>query len=43
MLIVTYDMNFAKNVATRVLHLEHGVVYRDGKPKEILADPGDVL
>ena len=35
MLIVTHDMNFAKQVANRVIYLDQGVIYEDDTPEVI--------
>ena len=35
--IVTHEMNFAKNVASRVLFIDKGVVVEEGTPEELLA------
>jgi cobalt/nickel transport system ATP-binding protein len=37
--IVTHDMDFAAQLATRVVVLDHGHVVADGNPREILTDP----
>jgi polar amino acid transport system ATP-binding protein len=39
MLIVTHEMNFAKEVANRVLFFADGVIYEQGKPTEIFDHP----
>ena len=39
MLIVTHEMNFAKEVANRVLFFADGVIYEQGTPKEIFDHP----
>ena len=39
MLIVTHEMQFAKDVSTRVLYLDQGVIYEDGTPEEIFENP----
>lgn len=39
MVIVTHDMNFAKNVANRVVYLDQGGVYEDGTPEQIFNHP----
>lgn len=37
--IVTHEMNFAKNVASRVLFIDKGVVVEEGTPEEIFNNP----
>jgi polar amino acid transport system ATP-binding protein len=39
MLIVTHEMGFAAEVATRVLFLDHGEILEQGPAREILAHP----
>ena len=39
MVIVTHEMEFAKNVANRVIFMENGVVVEEGKASEILTNP----
>lgn len=39
MLIVTHEMGFAKEVATRVLFMEEGVIAEEGTPSEIFDHP----
>ena len=39
MLIVTHEMNFAREVATRVLFLADGGIYEQGTPEEIFDHP----
>lgn len=39
MVIVTHDMNFAENVANRVVYLDQGGVYEDGTPEQIFHHP----
>lgn len=39
MIIVTHEMNFARNVATQVLFMDKGYVVEEGTPKEIFEDP----
>ena len=36
MLIVTHEMNFARDVADRVIYMENGLVAEDGPAKEVL-------
>lgn len=39
MIVVTHEIAFAQEVATRVIFMEGGVVVEDGPPSEILANP----
>ena len=39
MVIVTHEIAFAREVATRVVFMEGGVVVEEGKPSEILVNP----
>lgn len=39
MLIVTHEMGFAKNVANRVMFMDHGYVLEDKSPKELFESP----
>jgi ABC-type polar amino acid transport system ATPase subunit len=39
MLIVTHEMQFAWDVATRVWVIEHGAISEDGPPSIVVADP----
>lgn len=39
MMIVTHELDFAKNVSNRVVYLDEGIVYEDGTPKEIFDNP----
>ena len=39
MLLVSHEMNFVKNVATRVIFLENGKIIEDGPPKEVFTHP----
>ena len=39
MLIVTHEMEFAKNVSTRVILLEKGHILEDGTPEQIFNNP----
>lgn len=39
MMIVTHDMWFAKNIATRVIFCADGIVFDDGPPDEIFTNP----
>ena len=35
MLIVTHEMGFARNVASRILFMDDGVVIEEGTPEEV--------
>jgi ABC-type polar amino acid transport system ATPase subunit len=35
MLIVTHEMNFARDVASRIVFMDEGQVVEEGKPDEI--------
>ncbi len=39
MVIVTHEMGFAKNVASRVLFMADGIIAEEGKPKDIFNHP----
>jgi polar amino acid transport system ATP-binding protein len=39
MLIVTHEMKFARDIATRVFYLDEGGIYEDGAPEEIFVNP----
>ncbi len=39
MVVVTHEMGFAKEVGSRVLFLDEGVVVEDGSPKEVFENP----
>ena len=39
MVVVTHEMNFARQVADRVLFLESGVILEQGTPAEIFSNP----
>ena len=39
MLIVTHEMGFAKNVATRILFMNDGKILEDEEPNEFFANP----
>ncbi len=39
MLIVTHEMNFAKNVSNRIFYMDEGVIYEDGTPQQIFENP----
>ena len=39
MLLVTHDMNFARNVSNRVFYMDEGGIYEDGPPEQIFQNP----
>ncbi len=39
MLLVTHEMNFAQEAASRVLFLDEGTIYEEGTPKDIFEHP----
>lgn len=39
MVVVTHEMGFAKEVATRVLFMDEGMIKEEGTPKEIFMNP----
>ena len=39
MVVVTHEMGFAKEVADRVLFMDHGVIVEEGTPEEIFENP----
>ena len=39
MIVVTHEMNFARNVSNKVVFMENGYVVESGDPKEIFANP----
>ena len=39
MLVVTHEMLFAKEVATRVVFMDEGVIIEDGPPATVLSNP----
>jgi len=41
MVIVTHEMNFAKEVADRVLFMDEGLVIEEGSPEAIFASPAN--
>lgn len=41
MIVVTHEMRFAKEVATRVLFMDEGKIVADGTPTEIFDEPKD--
>lgn len=41
MVIVTHEMGFAREVGTRVVFMDEGVILEDGDPKKVFSDPQD--
>ncbi|MBQ8751689.1 MAG: amino acid ABC transporter ATP-binding protein, partial [Clostridia bacterium] len=39
MVVVTHEMGFAREVATRVLFMDQGVVMESGTPEQIFTNP----
>lgn len=39
MLIVTHEMKFAKDISTRVIYMDEGVIYEEGSPEQIFNNP----
>lgn len=39
MLIVTHEINFARNVANRIIFMDGGEIVEDGSPKEVFLNP----
>jgi len=39
MMVVTHELGFARDVADRVIFLDHGAVIEQGSPAEVLANP----
>ena len=39
MLVVTHEMSFARDVATRVIFMDDGLIIEDAPPKELFTNP----
>ena len=39
MVVVTHEMGFAREVADRVVFMDHGKIVEEGSPKEIFENP----
>ena len=39
MIVVTHEMDFARDVSTRVLFMDKGIILEDGKPNDIFTNP----
>ena len=39
MVIVTHEMNFARDVSNRVFYLDEGIIYEEGTPEQVFGSP----
>jgi polar amino acid transport system ATP-binding protein len=39
MLVVTHEMSFASNVASRVVFMDGGVIVEQGPPSQVISSP----
>jgi len=39
MIIVTHEMEFARNISSRVFYMDEGVIYEEGPPQQIFENP----
>ena len=39
MLIVTHEINFAKNVSDRICFMERGIILEEGPAREVIDNP----
>lgn len=39
MVIVTHEMEFARNISTRVFYMDEGIIYEEGSPQQIFDNP----
>ena len=39
MVVVTHEMGFAREVGTRMIFMDHGLIVEEGKPREMFSDP----
>ena len=39
MIVVTHEMDFAREVSTRVLFMNEGIILEEGSPEEIFTNP----
>ena len=39
MIVVTHEMAFAKDVSTRVIYMNDGIICEEGTPEQIFGDP----
>ena len=37
--IVTHEMNFARDISSRVIFMDQGLIVEEGSPKEIFTQP----
>jgi polar amino acid transport system ATP-binding protein len=42
MVIVTHEMDFARDVASRILYMDEGLIYEEGTPQQIFDNPHKV-
>jgi polar amino acid transport system ATP-binding protein len=41
MLVVTHEMGFARDVADRIMYVDHGEIVEEGPPEQIFSQPKD--
>ena len=39
MIVVTHEMNFARNVSDRIIFMSDGVIEEEGTPEEVFGNP----
>lgn len=39
MIVVTHEIGFARNVASRIIFMDNGVIVEEGKPKDVIENP----
>ncbi len=39
MIIVTHEMEFARNISSRVFYMDEGIIYEEGPPEQIFENP----
>lgn len=39
MIIVTHEMDFAKDVADRIIFMDEGIIVEQGSPQEVFENP----
>ncbi|WP_094607099.1 Vitamin B12 import ATP-binding protein BtuD [Sporomusa silvacetica DSM 10669] len=39
MMIVTHEMEFARNISSRVFYMDEGIIYEEGTPQQIFENP----
>ncbi|KAL1110015.1 hypothetical protein AAG570_014185 [Ranatra chinensis] len=42
MILVTHEIGFAKEVASRILFMDEGMIAADGTPEQIISNPQDI-